>query len=222
MPTHPEDAAILIFPPLPVSRRWIQPPAGCSDVGIRTPCVLSTHASPGGLCRLEALPQNGPPVALGGNGSPIGILCGAVIPDGEVIGSGRMIEGLTGPEETLGETTGPGVETVLSTGPASATPFCAAGNDCGEDCSLPRDRRLKKPCIRPKSRGRLPEFRSDLPDLPELAGGMAESMGTESTPGAQLIISSTTKVFMRLSLRDVKTGSTRSGQGVLAWYAEPI
>lgn len=136
------------------------------------------------------------------NGSPMGIRCGAVIPDGEVTGSGRMLDGLTGSDEMLGRTTGPGVATVPFTGPASATPFCEAGSDCGEDWLLPRDLRLKKPGIRPRSRGRFPEFRSDLPNLPELEGDIDSAIGTESTPGAQLIISSTTKVFMRLSSFD--------------------
>src|SRR5438093_13441226 len=63
----------------------------------------------------------------------MGILCGWAIPDGEGTGSGRMIEGLTGPEAMMGETIGPGGAIVPFSGPSSATPFGEAGNDCGAD-----------------------------------------------------------------------------------------
>jgi len=44
-----------------------------------------------------------------------------------------MTEGLTGSEAILGGTLGSGVAVVPFSGPTSATPFCKAGNDCGED-----------------------------------------------------------------------------------------
>src|SRR5262249_61500720 len=83
--------------------------------------ISSRSTARGGRARVgwKALPQNGPPVDLLCNGSPMGIRCGAVIPAGEVTGPGRMVGGVTRLGQMLGGNTRPGEGREAGTGAAS-------------------------------------------------------------------------------------------------------
>ena len=75
----------------------------------------------------------------------------------EVTGAGRMIGELAAPGTTVPDA-GTGVGVLVTAAESTAVSLFV-----GEGCVPPRERRPKRPRMRPKNLGRLPEFRPEKP-----------------------------------------------------------